>query len=103
MYSNFGHAPFLTGNAISVISLSCQVTFYMTDKSNLLWTRPFLSGNVISDSQENNEYHTTTGIVVAQLNQGDVVKVRSNPKVTIHGSVLSSNTHRTSFSGFQLY
>ncbi|XP_011436523.3 complement C1q-like protein 4 [Magallana gigas] len=60
-------------------------------------------GNVISDSQENNEYHTTTGMVVAQLSQGDVVKVRSNPKVTIHGSVLSSNTHRTSFSGFQLY
>ncbi|XP_062620284.1 complement C1q-like protein 4 [Saccostrea cucullata] len=60
-------------------------------------------GNVITDSQQNSEYHMTTGVVVAQLNNGDIVRVRSRPGINIHGSILSAGSHRSSFSGWQLY
>ncbi|XP_061180707.1 complement C1q-like protein 4 [Saccostrea echinata] len=60
-------------------------------------------GNVITDSQQNSEYHMTTGVVVAQLNSGDLVRVRSRPGINIHGSILSANSHRSSFSGWELY
>ncbi|XP_056016677.1 uncharacterized protein LOC125673173 [Ostrea edulis] len=46
---------------------------------------------------------TTTGIVVVEVNQGDVVFVRTHPTATYSGNLYSSPIWRSSFNGWKLF
>ncbi|XP_071149088.1 uncharacterized protein [Mytilus edulis] len=59
-------------------------------------------GAIVTDSDEINDYHTVTGSVVAELNHGDVVYIRTNPTASIKGVIRSQDEMRTSFSGWKL-
>ncbi|CAG2215512.1 unnamed protein product [Mytilus edulis] len=59
-------------------------------------------GSILSNSEEVHDDHTTTGIVVAQLNKGDLVFIRTNPNASIKGRILSDSFRRSSFSGWKI-
>ncbi|CAC5426275.1 C1QL [Mytilus coruscus] len=59
-------------------------------------------GSILTNSEDITDDHTVTGIVVAEVNQGDVVYIRTNPNVSIKGQILSDTFHRTSFSGWKI-
>ncbi|XP_061190372.1 complement C1q subcomponent subunit A-like [Saccostrea echinata] len=59
-------------------------------------------GEVVSDSTHTNEFHSATGIVVTQLNQGDEVYVRRNPNQPSSGHIISRDGYRSSFSGWKI-
>lgn len=59
-------------------------------------------GSILTNSQEISDEHTSTGIVVAEVNQGDVVYIRTNPNASVVGKILSNVNHRTSFSGWKI-
>lgn len=59
-------------------------------------------GAILTDSDEINDYHTVTGFVVAELNHGDVVYIRTNPNNGVKGVIRSQDNMRTSFSGWKL-
>ncbi|XP_063411568.1 uncharacterized protein LOC134694487 [Mytilus trossulus] len=59
-------------------------------------------GAIATDSDEINDYHTVTGSVVAELNHGDVVYIRTHPTFGIKGVIRSQDEMRTSFSGWKL-
>ena len=44
-----------------------------------------------------------TGVVVVEINQGDIVYIRSHPTILIEGSVYSSSIIRSSFTGWKLF
>ncbi|XP_061195308.1 uncharacterized protein LOC133203556 [Saccostrea echinata] len=59
--------------------------------------------NMITDSEEIRDIHSTTGVIVAALNHGDLVYVRTHPTDLSHGNVLSHSVYgRPSFSGWKL-
>lgn len=45
----------------------------------------------------------TTGVVVININQGDVVFVRTHPTGTVIGKVYSTISSRSSFTGWKLF
>lgn len=47
-------------------------------------------GSILTNSEDITDVHTVTGIVVAVVNQGDVVYIRTNPTGGIRGKILSS-------------
>ncbi|XP_062606509.1 uncharacterized protein LOC134268291 [Saccostrea cucullata] len=58
---------------------------------------------MITDSDEVGDYHSTTGVIVATVDHGDLVYVRTHPTTLSHGNVLSSPLHgQPSFSGWRL-
>ncbi|VDI11348.1 Hypothetical predicted protein, partial [Mytilus galloprovincialis] len=59
-------------------------------------------GSIISSSDEIHDDHTATGIIVVQLNHGDVVYIRTNPNASIKGRILSDSLRRSSFSGWKI-
>jgi hypothetical protein len=60
-------------------------------------------GAIITNSQNNDDWLSTTGLVVKLVNKGDEVYVRTNPIHNISGDIKSSSTHyHTSFSGWKL-
>ncbi|CAG2209402.1 unnamed protein product [Mytilus edulis] len=59
-------------------------------------------GAIQTDSDEVSDYHTSTGSVVAELNYGDVVYIRTHPTELIKGVIRSEDEMRTSFSGWKL-
>lgn len=59
-------------------------------------------GAIQTDSDEVSDYHTSTGSVVAELNHGDVVYIRTHPTELIKGVIRSQDEMRTSFSGWKL-
>lgn len=48
-------------------------------------------------------HRSVSGTVVAKINQGDVVFIRTNPAVSNRGNVMSSSSHRTAFAGWLLF
>lgn len=50
--------------------------------------------------QGDTTYNGVTGLAVIQLEQGDVVMVRSEPGYTPNGNIYSDNNTKTSFSGW---
>lgn len=50
--------------------------------------------------QGDTTYNGVTGLAVIQLEQGDVVMVRSEPGYTPHGNIYSDNNMKTTFSGW---
>ncbi|VDI53834.1 Hypothetical predicted protein [Mytilus galloprovincialis] len=59
-------------------------------------------GSIVTDSEEIHDYHSATGIIVVQLNHGDVVYIRTNPNVSIKGQIMSQSLCRSSFSGWKI-
>ncbi|CAC5371555.1 unnamed protein product [Mytilus coruscus] len=59
-------------------------------------------GAILTDSDEVDDIHTVTGSVVAELNQGDVVYVRTHPTDSIDGVIISRDDMHTSFNGWKL-
>lgn len=59
-------------------------------------------GSILTNSQEINDEHMTTGIVVLSIQRGDDVFVRTKPKASWRGAILSSDKHRSSFSGWRI-
>ncbi|XP_056017324.1 multimerin-2-like [Ostrea edulis] len=55
-----------------------------------------------SDSLRVEEDHSSSGTVVVQINQGDVVYVRMHPTASIAGFIVSSGNYQSSFSGWLL-
>ena len=50
--------------------------------------------------QGDTTYNGVTGVAVIQLQQNDVVMVRSEPGFTPHGNIYSDPNTKTSFSGW---
>lgn len=48
-------------------------------------------------------HRSITGTVVAYINQGDAVFIRTHPGGTNNGEVISSDNHRTTFAGWLLF
>ena len=44
-----------------------------------------------------------TGVVVVEVNQGDIVYIRTHPTSSTTGGVLSSYVYRSSFTGWKLF
>ncbi|VDI04340.1 Hypothetical predicted protein [Mytilus galloprovincialis] len=63
-------------------------------------TTPY--GSILTNSQENRDFHTVTGIVVAEVNKGDEIYIRTNPNYPIKGRIVSDSSQRTSFSGWKV-
>ncbi|VDI15025.1 Hypothetical predicted protein [Mytilus galloprovincialis] len=60
-------------------------------------------GSILTNSQSITNDHTVTGIVVAEVYQGDVVYILTNPNQPIQRGILSDTFHRTSYSGWKIY
>lgn len=50
-----------------------------------------------------NWYRSITGTVVAYINQGDTVFIRTHPTSANRGNVISSENQRTTFAGWLLF
>lgn len=48
-------------------------------------------------------HRSVSGTVVAKINQGDVVFLRTHPRSSNKGNVVSSIFHRTAFAGWSLF
>ena len=44
-----------------------------------------------------------TGVVVVEVNQGDIVYIRTHPTNIKNGGVISSSSYRSSFTGWRLF
>lgn len=59
--------------------------------------------SLVTDSQEINDTHSTTGMVVVSINREDLVFIRTHPTAISLGKILSLGTQgRPSFSGWKL-
>ncbi|XP_062619270.1 complement C1q subcomponent subunit A-like, partial [Saccostrea cucullata] len=61
-----------------------------------------VAGEIVADSSHTTEFHSATGVVVLQLNQGDEVYVRRNPNQPTSGHIISRPGYRSSFSGWKI-
>ncbi|CAC5382650.1 C1QL [Mytilus coruscus] len=59
-------------------------------------------GSILTNSQDVRDFHTVTGIVVAEVNKGDEIYIRTNPNYPIKGRIVSDSSLRTSFSGWKI-
>ncbi|CAG2254487.1 unnamed protein product [Mytilus edulis] len=59
-------------------------------------------GSILTNSQDVRDFHTVTGIVVADVNKGDEIYIRTNPNYPIKGRIVSDSSLRTSFSGWKI-
>lgn len=60
-------------------------------------------GAIVTNSEEINDVHQTTGLVVANINQGDVIHIRTSITGSTIGAIKSDSTRRSSFSGWKIY
>ncbi|XP_033755045.1 EMILIN-2-like [Pecten maximus] len=68
----------------------------------LLVVNGAIRGTSWTDSQEINDYHQTTAVIVLTLNQGDHIFIRMGP-TNGHGTIVSDNiVGYSSFSGWKL-
>lgn len=58
--------------------------------------------NMITDSDEVSDFHSSTGVIVVSLNRGDKVYIRTHPTYLSHGSVHSGVFGNTLFNGWKL-
>lgn len=60
-------------------------------------------GGILTETLSDNNRISTTGLIVKEVRQGDVVYVRTSPTGGIHGNIESLvPAQRTSFSGWKL-
>lgn len=79
----------------------------LTNEYSFAFTQIVVNSQVITslvtDSQEINDTHSTTGMVVVSINREDLVFIRTHPTAISHGEILSLETQgRPSFSGWKL-
>lgn len=48
-------------------------------------------------------HRSVSGTLVAQIYQGDAVYIRTHPKASYKGSIVSNSFHRSSFAGWSLF
>lgn len=48
-------------------------------------------------------HRSVTGTLVAHIYQGDVVYIRTHPKGSYKGSIVSNSAHRSTFAGWSLF
>ncbi|XP_062579695.1 uncharacterized protein LOC134280404 [Saccostrea cucullata] len=60
-------------------------------------------GALFCSGQGADEIRATTGVVVVEINLGDVVYIRTHPTNGIAGIIYSHPTYRSSFSGWKLF
>ncbi|XP_062573391.1 complement C1q tumor necrosis factor-related protein 2-like [Saccostrea cucullata] len=60
-------------------------------------------GATLTTGQGSTNVRTTTGVVVVEVNQGDVVFVRTHPTQGHIGNLCSSHDLRSSFTGWKIY
>ena len=58
-----------------------------------------LVGALYCGAQGSRDIKHVTGVVVVEINQGDIVYIRSHPTISNDGGVYSSSTIRSSFTG----
>ncbi|XP_056017323.1 complement C1q-like protein 4 [Ostrea edulis] len=76
---------------------------YHGDLVSELMVNSAKKGGRRSDSLRVEEDHSSSGTVVVQINQGDVVYVRMHPTASITGYIISSSgSYQSSFSGWLL-
>ncbi|VDI15026.1 Hypothetical predicted protein [Mytilus galloprovincialis] len=59
-------------------------------------------GSILTNSQDVRNFHTVTGIVVAEVNKGDEIYIRTNLNYAIKGRIVSDPSLRTSFSSWKI-
>lgn len=62
-----------------------------------------LNGALYCNAQSANTIRHVTGVVVVEINQGDVVFIRTHPTFTNNGRVYSTSLSRSSFTGWKLF
>lgn len=60
-------------------------------------------GAMFTDAEGASNIRSHTGIVVVEVNQGDVVFVRTHPTGGYFGNLMSTAAWRSSFNGWKLY
>ncbi|XP_061188901.1 uncharacterized protein LOC133197077 [Saccostrea echinata] len=60
-------------------------------------------GGMLTSSNGATSFRTTTGVVVMEVNQGDVVFVRIHSTETQSGNLFSHPDYRSSFNGWKIY
>lgn len=59
--------------------------------------------SMITDSDEVSDLHSSTGVIVVNLNRGDSVYIRTHPTEQSHGNIFSGSIRgRPSFNGWKL-
>ncbi|KAK3084369.1 hypothetical protein FSP39_012334 [Pinctada imbricata] len=59
-------------------------------------------GAALADSEEDCDAHESTTNVIIELNQGDIVFIRTNSKANSQGDIKITEGLRSTFSGFKL-
>ncbi|XP_062611252.1 complement C1q tumor necrosis factor-related protein 3-like [Saccostrea cucullata] len=61
------------------------------------------AGAMYCDGQGALSLRHTTGVVVVEINLGDVVYIRTHPQDPVGGAIPSCSTYPSSFKGWKLY
>ncbi|XP_062620157.1 uncharacterized protein LOC134281742 [Saccostrea cucullata] len=88
-------------NGLYAITWTIYANSYSYIYSNLV-VNADIWNSAIANSEENNDRHTSTGTVVAQLNAGDVVFVKTHERNHGKGVLESSYEARSTFAGWKI-
>ena len=98
-YSGMFTAP-RSGTYVFTWTIYCSVGGYVYEQL-------MVNAEVLDSSYCNADgagwHRSISGTAVAQINQGDIVYVRTHPTSLNKGSILSSSSHRSSFAGWLLF
>ena len=98
-YSGMFTAP-RSGTYVFTWTIYCSVGGYVYEQL-------MVNAEVLDSSNCNADgagwHRSISGTAVAQINQGDIVYVRTHPTSLNKGSILSSSSHRSSFAGWLLF
>lgn len=60
--------------------------------------------SMLTDSEQVGVYHSSTGLIIVNLNRGDSVYIRTHPSELSHGNIYSGSIYgRPSFNGWKLW
>lgn len=89
-----------SGYYVLTLTTACSTHGY-------IYTQIVKNSEVVGVHETNSEsvgdMHLTTGIVVVNANQGDVIYIRSHSEEDSKGSVISDVFRRSSFSGWRIF
>nr|XP_022301838.1 uncharacterized protein LOC111109875 [Crassostrea virginica] len=98
-YSGMFTAP-RSGTYVFTWTIYCSVGGYVYEQL-------MVNAEVLDSSYCNADgagwHRSISGTAVAQINQGDIVYVRTHPTSLNKGRILSSSSHRSSFAGWLLF
>jgi hypothetical protein len=101
-YNHFSGTFSVPSSGVYVFSWTIVCSFRGYVYTQLVANNDVL-GAILTNSITSDDWISTTGLVVKEVNQGDVVYIRTNPSQPAAGDIKSSSTHyHTSFSGWKL-